>query len=61
MLCHTMNLFCNTLGVASVTPNGIFVAPLRCSFILEGRNEALHNVVTELHRQELSYYAGVCE
>ena len=38
------------------TPNGIFVAPLReflkymrCSIILEGCNETLHNGVTELH------------
>ena len=39
-----------------ITPNGIFVAPLseflkymRCSIILEGCNETLHNGVTELH------------
>ena len=39
-----------------ITPKGIFVAPLReflkymrCSIILEGYNETLHNSVTELH------------
>ena len=39
-----------------ITPNGIFVAPLReflkykgCSIILEGCNETPHNGVTELH------------
>ena len=39
-----------------MTPNGIFVAPLRdflkymrCYIILEGCNETLHNGVTELH------------
>ena len=39
-----------------ITPNGIFVASLRkflkymrCSIILEGCNETLHNGVTELH------------
>ena len=36
-----------------ITPNGIFVAPLmkymRCSIILEGCNEALHNGIIELH------------
>ena len=43
----------NTFGVASVIPNGILVAPLRefmkyirCSMILEGCNETLHNGVT---------------
>ena len=49
-----MKLFCNTLGTASVTPNGIFVAPLReflkymrCSMILEGCNETLHMVFSD--------------
>ena len=39
-----------------ITPNGIFVAPLReflkymgCSIILEGCNETPHNGITELH------------
>ena len=51
-----MKLFCNALGMASVTPNGIFVAPqreflmyMRCSMILEGHHETQHNGVTELH------------
>ena len=47
-----MNLFCSTIGVVSVTLNGISVAPLRylrCSMILEGNNEW----------QEFSYSAGV--
>ena len=42
----------------AITPNGIFVAPLkeflkymRCSIILEGCNETLHNGVTELHNE----------
>ena len=29
--------------------------------ILEGHYETLHNGVTELHRLEFSYYAGVSE
>ena len=44
------------LNNALITPNGIFVAPLRellkymrCSIILERCNETLHNGVTELH------------
>ena len=48
-----MKLFCNTLEVAFVTPNGLFVAPLReflkymgCSImILEGHNKTLHMVL----------------
>ena len=44
------------LNNTHITPNGIFVAPLReflkymrCSIILEGCNETLHNGVTESH------------
>ena len=44
-----------------ITPNGIFVAPLReflkyirCSIILEGCNETLHNGVTELHNSSIT-------
>ena len=47
-----MKFISDTLVVVSVTPNGIFVAHLReflkyigCSMILEGCNEALHNVI----------------
>ena len=34
---------------------------VRCSMILEGCNKTLHNGVTELHRQEFSYSAGVSD
>ena len=60
------NYFVTPLGC--VTPNGIFVAPLReflkcmrCSMILEGCNETLHNGVTELPRQVFSFSAGVSD
>ena len=49
-------LFHAILNNTLITPNDIFVAPLReflkymrCSIILEGCNETLHNGVTELH------------
>ena len=47
-----MNLFCNNIGLASVTPNEIFEAPMReflkymrYSMILKGCNETLHMVL----------------
>ena len=45
----------NTLGVASVIPNGIFVVPLR-EFL---KYMGCSNGVTELHRQEFNYCAGL--
>ena len=49
---HYEVICCNTLGVASVIPYGIFVAPMReylfyirCSMILEGCNETLQMVL----------------
>ena len=58
-----MKIFCKNLRVA---PNGIFfVAPLReilrCFMILDGCNVTLHNGVSELHKQEYSYSAGVSD
>ena len=34
---------------------------MRCSMILEGYNEILHNCVTELHRKVFSYSVGVSD
>ena len=60
-----MKLFCNTPGVASVTPNGIFVAPLRefltymrCFMILEGCNETLHKVLLNSTGRSLDTLLG---
>ena len=55
-LCNNLPLLHIILNNTLITPNGIFVAPLReflkymrCSTILEGCNKTLHNGVTELH------------
>ena len=61
-----MKLFGITLGVASLTPNVIFVALLReflmymkCYNNYSGRT--LHDGVIQLHRQEISYSTGVSD
>ena len=58
VLLHIIN---NTL----ITPNSIFVAPLReflkymrCSITLEGYNETLHNGITELHNRSSITLSG---
>ena len=55
-LCSNIWILHIILNNTLITPNDIFVAPLReflkymrCSIILEGCNETLHNDVTELH------------
>ena len=55
--------------MASLTPNDIFVAPLReflmymkCyNIILAGHYETLHDGVIELLRQEIGYSTGVSD
>ena len=53
-----VTLCINIMNICLITPNGIFVVPLReflkymrCSINLEGCNETLHNGVTELHNE----------
>ena len=52
---ETIYTFLIRLGRNNVTLRSYFITPL------EGCNETLHNSVTELHRQEFSYSAGVSD